>query len=170
MSIELHCPQCGKLIRAPEDAGGKKGKCPYCKRSLYVPLPPDELDAIPIAPVDPDEEAREAELRREATSYAAAITKATDSDPAESARSTGAASAGYAETVDVTTEVVAFVTAMRDSQLDDADRIVEKLKKTGTRARDHVQALLVDEMPLGVDDVPQPLARGFLQTLLDRLE
>ncbi|MCH7474571.1 MAG: cytochrome C oxidase subunit IV family protein [Gemmatimonadetes bacterium] len=37
MSIELHCPQCEKLIKAPDTAGGRHGKCPYCGRDVYIP-------------------------------------------------------------------------------------------------------------------------------------
>ncbi len=170
MSIELHCPQCGKVIRAPEDAGGKKGKCPYCKRSVYIPLPEDELDVIPLAPIDPDEEAREAKLRRESAQYAAAITNATESDtPGKPARPPSAHDAGPAEVIDFKKEALSFIVAMRDSKLDEADRIVEKLKRGGARARDHVQGIMVDEMPPAVENVPPPLARGFLQALLDRL-
>ena len=39
MSIEIHCDHCGKLIKAPDDAGGQRGKCPYCHQSVYVPAP-----------------------------------------------------------------------------------------------------------------------------------
>ena len=66
MSIELHCPQCQKLIRAPDGAGGKRGKCPFCGSMVYIPTPPDEGEEIGLAPIDPDEERRAEELRKEA--------------------------------------------------------------------------------------------------------
>jgi len=59
---------------------------------------------------------------------------------------------------------------MRDSNLDDAENLVVQLKKAGQRARDHVQGLMVDEMPPNVKNVPPALVRGFLKTLLNRLE
>jgi hypothetical protein len=52
MSIDLHCPQCTKLIRAPDNAGGRHGKCPYCEAKVYIPTPPAEDDEIKIAPFD----------------------------------------------------------------------------------------------------------------------
>ncbi len=169
MSIELHCPQCGKLIRAPQDAAGRQGKCPYCKRSVYIPLPEDQLDTIPIAPIDAAEAEREAQLRRESTEYAAAITKAQESDAKTDAAPRSAREACPSEVVDFGAEVTAFVVAMRDSKLDEAEQIVAKLRRSGSRARDYAQGLIVDQMPFAVDGVPPPLTRGFLQTLLDRL-
>jgi len=78
MSIELHCPECQKLIRAPDSAGGKRGKCPYCKRTVYIPSPPDETEEIALAPLDDEEVKREAALRKEAIQYAAAVDHVTE--------------------------------------------------------------------------------------------
>ena len=36
MAIEVPCP-CGKHLRAPDDAGGKRVKCPSCGRMLNIP-------------------------------------------------------------------------------------------------------------------------------------
>jgi hypothetical protein len=35
--IELTCPSCGKRLRVPDTAGGKRGKCPGCQTSISVP-------------------------------------------------------------------------------------------------------------------------------------
>ena len=114
MSIELHCPQCEKLIRAPDNAGGKYGKCPYCETKVYIPAPPGEV-------------------------------------------------------IDLGDEVEAYVVAMRDSKLDDAERIVRKLKSAGARASDYVEGLMLDPAPPPLGDVPKPLMMGFLKSLLGRL-
>ena len=37
MTISFHCAHCGKKMEAPDDAGGKWGKCPRCHNKLYVP-------------------------------------------------------------------------------------------------------------------------------------
>jgi hypothetical protein len=170
MSIELHCPQCRKLIRAPDDAGGKRGKCPYCGDSVYIPMPPDESDDIHLAPVDEDSERREEELRREAIKYVASVDKATDlgPDPGDEGPSPPVPrTAG--QLVDLGDEVEAFIIAMRDSKLAEADKVVARLKKMGDRARDYVEGLVIDQMPLEVEDVPEPVVQGFLRTLLSRL-
>lgn len=54
MSIEFHCDHCARLIRAPEKAAGRRGVCPFCKQSVYVPTPPEEIEEIPLASGDAD--------------------------------------------------------------------------------------------------------------------
>ncbi len=176
MSIEIPCPQCRKLIRAPDDAGGKRGKCPYCKDSVYIPLPPDEAGEIPLAPIDEEAERRAEELRREAIRYAAAVDKVRDS---RAAAGNAASSAGSAppmpaagEAVDLGAETEAFVLAMCDSKLDTAEAAAARMKRAGSRARDYVEGLLLDPGAAGppqYENVPAPVVQGFLKALLSRL-
>ena len=42
MAITLHCESCKKKINAPDTAGGKWGKCPFCGHKCYIPSPPDD--------------------------------------------------------------------------------------------------------------------------------
>ena len=172
MSIEVHCPQCSRLIRAPDSAGGKRGKCPYCETSVYIPLPESEDEVIGLAPIDEEAERRDADARREALEYVASVDKARDFKPDKG----GSAGPPAAESpvppgdvVDLAAEVESFILAMRDSRLEEADRVVKKLKSTGTRARDYVQGLMIDEMPPTIESVPPPLMQGFLKALLERL-
>ena len=65
MSIKFHCEHCNKSVSAPDGAGGRMGRCPYCKQQCYVPLPPDQVEEIPLAPEDPEEDRRREQLRRE---------------------------------------------------------------------------------------------------------
>lgn len=44
--IRFKCIYCGQRIRAPDDEGGKKGKCPTCKHEVYVPSPPKKRQAV----------------------------------------------------------------------------------------------------------------------------
>ena len=172
MSIELHCTKCGKLVRAPDEAGGRRGKCPYCQESVYVPMPHDDAEEIRIAPIDEEEEQRAKELRRESIEFVSAVGHDTDVPEA-----TGGAEVGGlpgvapppGEVVDLAAEVEAFVTAMRDSKLDQADRTAARLKSSGSGARDYVQGLILDEMPPPVEGVPPPLVKGFLKKLLEQL-
>jgi len=174
MSIDLHCPQCAKLIRAPDDAGGRFGKCPYCERKVYIPTPPEQIEDIPLAPVDEEEERRAEELRREAMELAATVAhdKTTIAEGDGPSKASGGAVRRPevpGEVVDIGDEVERFVLAMRDSKLDQAERAVATLKRAGQRAKDHVEGLFLDEMPPQYEKVPPPLAKGFLKTLLGRL-
>lgn len=172
MSIELHCPQCEKLIRAPDDAGGRHGKCPYCECQVYIPTPHDEGEAIELAPIDEQELKREAELRREAIAMESQVAHESAKLPPD----TGAPRAARrrptqtpGEVIDTAAQVQRFLIAMRDSKLDQADQAVALLKRGGERSLDFVQGLLVDEMPPQIENVPPPVLTGFLKTLLGRL-
>ena len=167
MSIELHCTQCAKLIRAPDNSGGQYGKCPYCGKKVYIPPPEDKIETYEIAEVDEQDEAEAERLRREAIEYAATVSHeaAQGKDSAGSKRPAQPPGA----VVDTAAEVRRFVLAMRDSKLDEADRAVAKLKSAGRKSADYVQGLMLDEIPPTFENVPPPLLKGFLKTLAERL-
>ena len=66
MPISFHCESCKKKIKAPDNTGGKYGKCPFCDHRNYIPRPksPDE-DEIALAPIDESAETKYAELMKE---------------------------------------------------------------------------------------------------------
>jgi predicted RNA-binding Zn-ribbon protein involved in translation (DUF1610 family) len=39
MPIEFHCQSCNRLMRTPDTAAGKKGKCPHCGVLMDIPEP-----------------------------------------------------------------------------------------------------------------------------------
>lgn len=175
MSIEIHCSHCQKLIRAPDEAGGKHGKCPYCKQSVYIPTPPD--DGIALAPIDEDDERRDKELRRESISYSASVDRdkgrkydTGDRGGGGKVRPDTGHTIDARESIDVTAEVEGYIVAMRDSKLDKADAIVLRLRRSRGRARNHIEGLILDQMPPSIGNVPAPLMKGFLKSLLDRLK
>lgn len=174
MSIELHCTQCAKLIRAPDAAGGRHGKCPYCNHRVYIPMPENKREAIDLAPVDETDEQRAENLRREAAALLRDVAHDTTTSPSKTG-SPGRERAGRTpmpadgEVVDIASEVERFIAGMRDSKLDDAEGAVDVLRSTGRRAHDYVQGLILDEMPPRMENISPPLFKGFLKTLLGRL-
>ncbi len=168
MGIEFHCHHCNKLVRAPREHGGKRGKCPYCKQSVYVPSAPEERQEISLAPLDQDAERRRKELEAESLRVQKALA-GEQGDPgggAEMAMPPPAAQGG----ADIESLVLRFVEAMRDSKLDEAERIWSGLRARPKQARNHVQRLLVDEIPPpGLEELPPALLKGFLRKLLTRL-
>src|SRR5690349_1409986 len=54
MAIEFPCARCGQLVRTPDSAAGKKGKCPSCGQVQRIPSsetpPPPKPPAQPAAP------------------------------------------------------------------------------------------------------------------------
>lgn len=53
MAIQFQCPHCEAAIRVPDTAGGKKGRCPQCGRSLLVPFVPTQGEMPDNAAGDP---------------------------------------------------------------------------------------------------------------------
>jgi hypothetical protein len=56
VSITFRCQYCHKEVKAPDTAGGKRGKCPFCGQGTYIPSPVAEEDLLPVAPLDEKEE------------------------------------------------------------------------------------------------------------------
>lgn len=46
----FHCPSCGKRLRLPPDAAGKRARCPHCQGMVTAPTPTPAV-AEPAAPV-----------------------------------------------------------------------------------------------------------------------
>ena len=165
MSIDLHCPQCQKLIRAPDNAGGRRGKCPYCGGSVYIPTPPEETEEIGLAPIDETEEERARKLRREAAQFTADVGIGVDGGDLG-----GEESDAPGVSMDIDSEIEAFVIAMRDSQLDEADAVSDRLKKTTRESRQRIQQMLAEGSVPVVENVPPPVVQGFVKTLLGRVK
>ncbi|MFH0982281.1 MAG: hypothetical protein V2A79_12160 [Planctomycetota bacterium] len=173
MSIEFHCPMCRKLIRAPATAGGKRGKCPYCKESVYVPMPPEEREEIPLAPLDPNEEAREHQLLDEARRLTTALDK---EEPAKYDTGGEVPDTGSGVVlprdfdVDVPESVNDFLAAMAASDMGRADVATRQLKKHAAEAKEHVRQLIAEESPSAdLGNIPLPVYKGFLRSLLELL-
>ena len=65
MSISFECEHCRKEVQAPDEAAGKRGKCPFCGHSNYIPAPVKEEEILDLAPEDEAEERRrQEEIRR----------------------------------------------------------------------------------------------------------
>ena len=71
--IKVKCDHCNHESLAPRSAAGRRGKCPHCKNSVYVPTPPDELEEIPLAPLDADEKQQRHKIEEEDRSLTDAL-------------------------------------------------------------------------------------------------
>ena len=174
MGIEFHCTHCNKLIRAPGEAGGKRGKCPYCKQSVYIPTPPEELEEIPVAPLDDAGERHRRQLDEEMRRMQQALQKE-DQEPAEGAQAPpiGAGAAMPLPAVGAAgleALIVDYVRAMQESRLEVAEGIARQVQNQAKPARKLLQQWLMDEIPPAeLQNVPPALFQGFLRTLLERI-
>ncbi len=175
VTIELNCPVCQKLIKAPDDAGGKQGKCPYCKNLVYIPsTEPEDEEGFGLAPLDEGDAEREERLKAEAAAYTAELSRDAPKDSEGPGAGGAGGGAGPApppgEVADLAGMVERYVVAMRDSKLETVEELIRQLRRVRHRTRDYVQGRIVDEMASPIGDVPEPLVKGFLKALLERMK
>jgi hypothetical protein len=164
MTISFACEHCGKRVEAPEEAGGRRGRCPYCKNSCYIPSPVREEDLIDLAPEDAEEERRrkrEVEaLRRQDRALIADTGERPEGAPEPIEQR---------ETLkpeDLHHFIVNYVLDLSHSQLERAQKHLAELKKVKRMARAEVDRFLAgDLLEPALDAVPAKLRMGFLNQL-----
>jgi len=165
MSIKLRCEKCGANITAPREMAGRMGKCPSCQNEMYIATPEEEIEELPFAAEEPtswqQDAQRQAEQRRLDSLLAQAERGERDSDASDSGGSAGRAAAGYgtagggyagdAAGVGSSNRVEQmlrkYFAAVRDSDLDGADRALNVLKLQPRTARELIDRLIMDQIP-----------------------
>jgi hypothetical protein len=61
MGTTFRCEHCHKEIKSPDTDGGKRGECPFCHQSTYIPSPVAEEEILPLAPLSEEDERKERE-------------------------------------------------------------------------------------------------------------
>jgi phage FluMu protein Com len=167
MSIQFRCEGCGKLVQAPDSAGGRQGKCPACGHIMYVPLPPEQREEVPVAEEDPQEEKQRRRLLKESQEALGEVAREhkvgieTQGAAAPSSRTT----AGDMESL-----IVAYALAMADGQLDRADRLSAQITQDPDRAHEAMERIS-QEQPARAElaGLPRPVLVGFLKQLRSQL-
>jgi phage FluMu protein Com len=166
MPISFRCEHCGKKIEAPDAAGGKRGKCPYCKGSCYIPSPAAEEEVLDLAPEDDSaERKRKAELdalHRQERALIAEMTGETAGPAAEAAEAS--------TPDDFHGAVVQYCLDLAKGDLTGAgNRVTEmrRLKRTAVAAVDDFLTGKVKEPALNA--IPAPVWQGFLKQLKSEL-
>lgn len=180
MSIELHCEHCGKLVRAPDEAAGKRGVCPACHQSVYIPTPADRLEPLDLAPVDKDEERERERLLHESQELTKRLLSeegipdrmtrspaaASGSRQASGSRPASGAAKPAPKPVDMRKLLIQWVRAMADGELAVAERLAEHIRRDMSAAEDAMQAITMDELlPTELTDIPRPVLVGFFKQL-----
>ena len=166
MTISFRCEHCRKKVEAPDQAGGRRGRCPYCKGECYVPKPVADDELLPLAEEDPAAEAQhQQELARLAEAQRA-LRKDLDSEPA----------APLEHREDLKAEdlyhlVVNYCLALADSKLPQAEAHAKELHK-----HRHLAMTAVDDFVTGrtveaaLQRIPGKLLQGFLMQLMVRMK
>ena len=175
MNIEFHCDHCSKLIRAPGDASGRRGKCPYCQQSVYIPSAAEEIEEIPLAPVDSAEEQVRRKLDRESrqTEKEILADKRPPMDragptkgPVESAMPDALADAAE----DIEEKVVDYLLLMRNAELVQAESILAELVRKKAATIEVINRLATDAVPpQALAGIPAGVYQGFLKNLRSQL-
>lgn len=170
MSISFRCERCHKTVKAPDDAAGKRGKCPYCGNSSYIPSEVDEDEVLSLAPVDEEEE------RRREQEKARLLRQEHDLLAESGSRDASATQPALENRDDLSPEdlyhfVVNYCLNMMSSRLEQAEEQVAKLRRykyTGVQAVEDFRKGEAFEPAL--DPIPKKVLNGFLDQLTERLK
>lgn len=168
MSITFRCERCHKEVKAPDTASGKRGKCPFCGESTYVPMPVAEEELLPLAPIDEEEE----RLRKMETKTLLQQAKDLMSEKADS---DGATNVPLEHREGVSSEdlhhfVINYCIDMADGKLDRAQTYVPQLKKFGSPALEAIDDFASGQvLEPALDRIPPRVLQGFLTDLRDRV-
>lgn len=164
MPIEFHCNFCGRLVRAPENAGGKHGKCPSCHQSVYVPTPADQIEVLGLAPVDPNDERERSRLLAEAQALQSSVLH--DKSAGESGSAHSAAAPQPLSHEDVEHLVYNYVIRMAGGDLEEADKLARQLRRHAKLTEEVVDHITIDQLlPAPIANIPRPVVLAFLKQL-----
>jgi hypothetical protein len=168
MSIEIRCENCGRKLKAPNDAAGKRSKCPSCGHEVYIPTPEDQIDELPLAPEDEEEVAREKRLQEERRRLDRQMARERDDAPSGAGPRAGGSPAGTGQSVE--SQVLGYLRAMRDADLGRAEQIIERIRPRRAEAIRILDKLTSDQIPPDeMQDVPPGVYQGFLKSLRSQL-
>ncbi len=174
MPIEFHCNHCGKLVRAPDNAGGKHGQCPGCHQSVYVPTPSDQIEVLDVAPIDQAAEREAQRAAREAQQLAQRLLHERDAGPERAADADAKARGAGGGTFmprpehrpDMRRLVIDYALAMASSSIDRAEKLAQEIRSDMRSAEKAIEAVTVDEIPPPeLAKIPRPVLNGFFRSL-----
>ena len=166
MSIAFHCEHCGKKIQAPDNAGGKWGKCPACHNKVYVPGAEPE-EEFKLAPIDDTEEMRQKELLAETRRLTQDILSEKDS-----ANGSGAASAPSFQISDkeLLKNIIIYLRHMANGDLEEAKATLDAIVSRRAQAAKIIDEIAVSEMPEPeLADIPSQILSGLIRNLRSQI-
>ena len=166
MSISFHCENCKKAIKAPDNAGGKWGNCPYCKHRCYIPLPKsDDEEDLRLAPIDKLEESKIDAMMRETHNLTQHILH--ESRVPED--NTGPASATATEK-EVVKQTILYLRQMADGDLSQAEKTFKSLKANKKTSLRILASMARAERPEPeLSDVPGSVLQGLIRDISTKL-
>jgi len=169
MAIEFHCDHCGKHIRTADENAGKRGKCPHCQQSVYIPTPSEDIELLKLAPLDPEEERRKQQMEEETRRVVERIRAERDVPPerGKPQQQAAAAPSGDARlSADMERLLVDYAVKMAEGKLPEAQEIAKELRANHELANEAIQRLMSDDMPPPqLAKIPRPVLIKFFKQL-----
>jgi len=164
MPITLHCESCKKKIVAPDDAGGKWGKCPFCNHRCYIPLPPsDNEEELTLSPVDGSEEEKYNRMMRETQNISRTLLHQTEEPPE-------GADAGPTDDKELAARIIGYLKLMSEGSLDDAHNLAEKISPYKKSAKDILNNFLKAKTPIpGLQAVPKKVLEHYIKDMITKM-
>lgn len=177
MTIVFHCEHCGKKVSAPDEAGGRQGKCPSCSQRVFIPMPKEQIEEIPLLEVDPDEERRRKALKQEEIRLLNRLQEHQDlpPDPAGGkTRPTNADNDTYLPpvpppAVNTSDLVRQYMVHMAKGELEASEALSQKIVSGGPRALKTVEDMAMqDFLHPQLANIPPTVIAGFFKKLMSR--
>jgi DNA-directed RNA polymerase subunit RPC12/RpoP len=168
MTISFHCESCKKKIKAPDEAGGKWGKCPYCTHRCYVPLPKsDDEPELKLAPIDDAEETHMTDLMRQTRELSQKILherQALEDTPGEDPNEHKAIEK------DIIKKSILYLRQMADGELQQAEKTFEQLRRHKKPSLRILSAMARAERPEPeLSDIADNILQGLIRDASTKL-
>jgi hypothetical protein len=166
MPITFHCTHCRKKIEAPDNAGGKWGKCPACHNKVYVPSPPSDEDELKLAPIDENEEEKKRQLMAETYSLSRRILEERETLQSGEGPKPAVRPASSMSEKQLTKNIILYLRLMADGDLEEAQSTENLITPYGSRAIAILDAIAISQMPEPeLADIPPQVLSGLVRTL-----
>ena len=166
MAIEFHCDHCGKLVKTSDEHAGKRGKCPHCHQSVYIPTPPEEIEPLRLAPVDEGEERERQRLLEESREIAIKLRDERDVPPEVVKTPLPEPVGDMRLSHDMEQLVTDYVLAMAAGKLTEAEELAKEIRANRILADEFIQRLTMDELPPArLAKIPRAVLLGFVKQL-----
>ena len=167
MPISFKCEHCGKQVEAPDAAGGKRGRCPYCKQSNYIPSPVSDDEIYDLALTDEEDEKRAAaereQLREQERTLLSEMGQPAAPVPVEQREDP--------KPEDIAHLVVNYCLDQADGNQERAELHVGQLRKVRDVARGAVDDFISGKtIEAALDRIPARALQGYLKKLRQTLE
>lgn len=165
MTIDFKCECCKKIVKAPEDAGGKWGKCPHCKHRCYIPTPPSEDDEkLELVPIDENELTRYNEMMKETHNLTKSILHETTAPESQDDEPDGPNEKELIKTI------IIYLLNMSKGNLESAEKMVAELNRFSIETKDILTRMAKTERPEPeLRQIPDKLLNGLMKNLYTQL-